>query len=166
MTGGPDTPHGVKMAHTMMEPMTPTSVRKTASHEQAHSQGLKRLPTLTALLAASSRKTSLRAKCKVRSKPEPSPTPNRMSSGANFSPSQPTYSMFHPQFQSTQQPRARSLPPSPSRPMTSTQPLSPQKPFVGTASSGIGFYQSQFNVESKIDEVAAFLNADVWDIEA
>ena len=162
------TPRAVKKARTMMVPITPTSVRRpTTSQDQAHSQDPKRLPTLTALLAASSKKVTPRPKSNVKSKPSPSLTPFRMTSVAvaNFSPSQPTYSMFRPQFQSTQL-RARSLPPSPSQPMTSTQPFSPQKASVGAASSGIGIYHSQFNVESRIDEVAAFLNADVWDIEA
>ena len=170
----PSTPREVKRARTVVEPITPKSAwRPRGSQEVSTAQDPKRLPTLDALLAASSRKaSSRRGTPSIRRKVQrvgdtgsPSPCHTPSSAIPNLSLSQPTYSMFRPQFQSTQN-RAMSLPPSPSQPMTLTHPVSPEKPFGGTASSSIGFYQSQFNVESRVDQVAAFLDADVWNIEA
>ncbi|KAF8508289.1 hypothetical protein JB92DRAFT_640314 [Gautieria morchelliformis] len=172
----PGTPLGVKRARTLVEPITPKSVgRPRSSQEFKAAQIPKRLPTLDALLATSARKASSKKGTPlIKGKAQHndayttcgSPSPQRAPSAVpEFSPSQPTYSMFRPQFQSTQH-RAFSLPPSPSAPMTSTQPISPEKTLGGTASSGIGFYQSQFNVERRVDQVAEFLMADVWDPEA
>jgi hypothetical protein len=173
----PGTPPGVKRARTLVEPITPKSVgRPRGSQESKVGQIPKRLPTLDALLSTSARKASSRkgtplikgkkAQHNDRGMSCGSPSPRHTSLAIpEFSPSQPTYSMFRPQFQSTL-PRAFSLPSSPNAPMASTQPISPEKVLGGTASSGIGFYQSQFNVERRVDQVAEFLMADVWDPEA
>lgn len=168
------TPHSPKRARTMVQPITPKSVeRLKGSQELNCSQDPKRLPTLDDLLDRSSRKASSRKGTpRRRLQGRAVGTPRKLSSPQRspslpllevFS-SQPTYSMFRPQFQSTQHRRA-SLPPSPSQPLTSTQHLTPQKMPRGTASSGIGSFQSQFDIERRIDQVTAFLDADAWEVD-
>ena len=174
----PGTPHVLKRAKTIVQPITPKSVerlRGSPDFNSSQEREPKRLPTLESLLIRSSRKASskrgtplIKGKSlqKVVSVPvesrSPHPTPPLAS--LDMSSSQPRYNMFRPQFESTQR-RASSLPPSPSQPLTSTRSVSPQKIF-GTASSGIGFYQSQFDVERRVDQVATFLDTDVWNLGA
>ncbi|KIJ31845.1 hypothetical protein M422DRAFT_783688 [Sphaerobolus stellatus SS14] len=139
-----------KRAKKQVEPITPKSVERPSQEVRRSQPDHRTLPTLTQLLVSSSKSR------KSRKSSSGSPLSGASFKSGDWACSEPMYSKFLPQFESTQ--RRHSEPVSPGDVRESSSVDSQQN--LPSSSSGM-YFQSQFPVERRLEHVAAFLRDDL-----